>query len=176
MRAGDAGRTVADLLAEVQNDPRIEPIRLDSALAAIAAAAGPRGPAPAVGPTASGLAAAGPAVSGLSAAGPATAAAPATAAGATAVAAAPGGEELILEPYIETARCTTCNECTNLNSKMFAYNENKQAYIKDARAGTFAQLVTAAERCPANLIHPGTPLNPKEKDLAKWIERARPYN
>jgi pyruvate-ferredoxin/flavodoxin oxidoreductase len=60
--------------------------------------------------------------------------------------------------------------------KMFAYNENKQAYIKDARAGTFAQLVQAAEKCPAELIHPGTPLNPKEKDLAKWIERAKPFN
>jgi pyruvate-ferredoxin/flavodoxin oxidoreductase len=59
---------------------------------------------------------------------------------------------------------------------MFAYNENKQAYIRDPRAGTFAQLVRAAEVCPAGLIHPGTPLNAKEKDLAKWIERAQPFN
>ena len=35
------------------------------------------------------------------------------------------------EPYIETPRCTTCNECTQINDRMFAYNENKQAYIKD---------------------------------------------
>ena len=81
-----------------------------------------------------------------------------------------------MEPYIDSDRCTTCNECTNLNGKMFAYNENKQAYIKDPRAGTFAQLVTAAERCPAALIHPGTPLNPKEKDLAKWVKRAEKFN
>jgi ferredoxin len=40
-------------------------------------------------------------------------------------------DDLAMEPYIETERCTTCNECTNLNGKMFAYNENKQAYIKD---------------------------------------------
>ena len=59
---------------------------------------------------------------------------------------------------------------------MFAYNDNKQAYIKDASAGTFAQLVKAAEKCPAAIIHPGTPLNPKEKNLDKWIERARPFN
>ena len=48
---------------------------------------------------------------------------------------------------------------------MFVYDENKQAYIKDPLAGTFAQIVQAAERCPAGIIHPGDPLNPKEKDL-----------
>ena len=81
-----------------------------------------------------------------------------------------------MDPYIETARCTSCNECTNLNNKMFAYDENKQAYIKDPKAGTFQQLVKAAELCPAELIHPGTPLNPKEKDLEKWIKRAERFN
>jgi pyruvate-ferredoxin/flavodoxin oxidoreductase len=59
---------------------------------------------------------------------------------------------------------------------MFAYNAKKQAYIKDPRAGTFKDLVMAAERCTVHIIHPGTPLNPKEKDLAKWIKRAEPYN
>ena len=52
----------------------------------------------------------------------------------------------------------------------------KQAEIKDPSAGTFAQLVTAAERCPVSAIHPGTPRNPKEKDLAKWLKRAEPFN
>jgi len=85
-------------------------------------------------------------------------------------------EGIALEPYIESARCTTCNECTNLNKRMFAYNENKQAYIKDASAGTFKELVLAAEKCPVRIIHPGTPLNPKEKDLDKWIKRAAPFN
>src|SRR5690606_41717881 len=85
-------------------------------------------------------------------------------------------DDMALETYIDTERCTTCNECTNMNGKMFAYNENKQAYIKDARAGTFAQLVQAAERCPAWLIHPRTPLNASEKDLAKWVEHAKPFN
>ncbi len=84
-------------------------------------------------------------------------------------------EELVMEAYIESPRCTTCNECTNLNSKMFAYNADKQAYIKDAKAGSFQHLVTAAERCPVAIIHPGTPLNPKEKDLAKWVERAKRF-
>nr|MDJ0976846.1 ferredoxin [Planctomycetota bacterium] len=85
-------------------------------------------------------------------------------------------DELVMEPYITSARCTTCDECTRLNSKMFAYNEKKQAYIKDARAGTFKQLVQAAEKCPVKIIHPGTPLNPNEKGLKKWVERAKPFN
>ena len=59
---------------------------------------------------------------------------------------------------------------------MFAYDENKAAYIKDPRAGTFQQLVKAAERCPAEAIRPGTPLNPKERDLDKWIARAARFN
>ncbi len=85
-------------------------------------------------------------------------------------------EGMVLEAYIDSDRCTTCDECTNINKKLFAYNADKQAYIKDAKAGTFKQLVTAAERCPVSIIHPGTPLNPKEKDLEKWIARAAKFN
>jgi pyruvate-ferredoxin/flavodoxin oxidoreductase len=84
-------------------------------------------------------------------------------------------EPLVLEAYIESARCTSCNECTNLNKKMFAYNADKQAYVKDPKAGTFAQLVQAAEKCPVSAIHPGTPINPKEKDLEKWLKRAQAF-
>jgi pyruvate-ferredoxin/flavodoxin oxidoreductase len=87
-----------------------------------------------------------------------------------------GDEDLVLEAWIDSARCTTCNECTNPNKKLFAYNADKQAYIKDARAGTFQQLVLAAEHCPVSIIHPGTPLNPKEKDLEKWVARAEKFN
>ncbi len=102
-----------------------------------------------------------------------SAAEPAPAPGAVA---APDDEPLTLEAYIDSARCTTCNECTNLNKRMFAYNAAKQAYIKDATAGTFQQLVLAAERCPVSIIHPGTPLNPNEKDLEKWVKRAEKFN
>lgn len=87
-----------------------------------------------------------------------------------------GDDSLALEAYIDSVRCTTCNECINLNKKMFAYNADKQAYVKDASAGTYAQLVTAAERCPVSIIHPGTPLNPKEKDLEKWVKRGAKFN
>lgn len=76
------------------------------------------------------------------------------------------------DPYIETARCTTCNECTQINNKMFAYNADKQAYIADADAGTFRQLVEAAEGCQVSIIHPGKPRNPKEPGLDDLIKRA----
>ncbi|MBI4628242.1 MAG: ferredoxin, partial [Candidatus Rokubacteria bacterium] len=109
---------------------------------------------------------------------PAVAAASVATAPAPAVAAAPAArdEALAMEPYIDGALCTACNECTNLNKRLFAYNAKKQANIKDPRAGTFKELVQAAEKCPVKIIHPGTPLNPKEKDLAKWIQRATPFN
>jgi len=84
-------------------------------------------------------------------------------------------EGIAIEAYIESERCTSCDECTNLNKRLFAYNDKKQAYLKDAKAGTFKELVTAAERCPAQIIHPGTPLNPKEKDLEKWVKRAEKF-
>jgi len=85
-------------------------------------------------------------------------------------------EGLALEPYIDTARCTSCEECIKVNKKLFAYNDKKQAYIKDPKAGSFKDLVVSAERCPVRIIHPGSPLNPKEKDLEKLLKRAEPFN
>ncbi len=76
------------------------------------------------------------------------------------------------EAYIETARCSTCNECTQINNKMFAYDGNQQAYIADLKAGTYAQLVEAAESCQVSVIHPGKPIHPDEPGLAALIERA----
>ncbi|MCW8926273.1 MAG: 2-oxoacid:acceptor oxidoreductase family protein, partial [Xanthomonadales bacterium] len=80
------------------------------------------------------------------------------------------------EPYIDTLRCTSCDDCLKVNPKMFVYNDDQQATIGDPKAGTFKQLVTAAEACPAECIHPGDPLNPKEKGLDKLIKRAEPFN
>jgi pyruvate-ferredoxin/flavodoxin oxidoreductase len=159
---GNGSRTMAELLASAESSPAPAPIRIDAgALAAFAPA--PPAPAPPP-PTPPAAAPAAPAPAERTAAAPASAAAVLTV--------EEEEEALTMEPYIETDRCTTCNECTNLNPRMFAYDANKQAYIKDPRAGTFRELVLAAEKCPAELIHPGTPLNPKEKDLAKWVERA----
>jgi len=79
------------------------------------------------------------------------------------------------EAYIDTPLCTSCNECTDRNGQIFAYDENKQAYIKDAAAGPFRDIVMAAEKCPVRIIHPGKPSDPDEADLDEWIERAQPY-
>lgn len=80
------------------------------------------------------------------------------------------------DPYIETARCTTCNECTNVNPRMFAYNAEKQAYIADPDAGTYRQLVEAAEGCQVSIIHPGKPRNLKEPGIEDLIKRAADFN
>jgi ferredoxin len=79
------------------------------------------------------------------------------------------------EPWIETIRCSSCNECQNINDKLFAYNENKQAYIKDVNAGTYRQIVEAAEACQVAVIHPGKPKNPNEPGLEELLERAKPF-
>ena len=79
------------------------------------------------------------------------------------------------EPWIETPRCTTCDECTKRNDRMFAYDENKQAYIKDPDAGTYRELIEAAEECQVAIIHPGKPRNPDEPGLEELIKRAEPF-
>lgn len=79
------------------------------------------------------------------------------------------------EPYIETPRCTTCNECTQINDKMFGYDANKQASIINPDAGTYLQLVEAAESCQVSIIHPGKPRNPNEPGLDELMKRAEPF-
>ena len=102
-----------------------------------------------------------------------SASAAAAPAAAAAVEAAP--EKASDDPYIETSRCTSCNECTQINDKMFGYDANKQAFIKDANAGTYRQLVEAAENCQISIIHPGKPRNPNEPGLDELIKRAEPF-
>jgi len=107
---------------------------------------------------------------------PAPAAAKPAAAPAAKAEPAPAAADEGMDPFIDTELCTTCNECTNLNPKMFMYNADKKAYIADPHAGTFKQMVQAAERCTARIIHPGTPLDPDEPDLDALIARAKPFN
>jgi hypothetical protein len=113
-----------------------------------------------------------PAAAGPTAA-PQQAASPAAAGAAPADASEPGPAPG--EPYIETPRCTSCNECRQINDRMFAYNENKQAFIANPDAGTFAQLVEAAESCQVSIIHPGKPRHPHESGLEELIARAEPF-
>jgi ferredoxin len=85
-------------------------------------------------------------------------------------------EELISEePWIASFACTSCNECTNLNPRLFKYNADKQAVIADVNAGTYEQLVIAAENCPVKCIHPGKPLNMSEPNIEDLIKRAEAF-
>jgi len=58
---------------------------------------------------------------------------------------------------------------------MFAYDGNKQAYIADLNAGTYRELVEAAESCQVAIIHPGKPRNPGEPGIAELLKRAEPF-
>ncbi len=80
------------------------------------------------------------------------------------------------EAWINTPLCTSCNDCTAINPKLFVYDQNKQAHIGDIHAGTYSQLVQAAEKCPARCIHPGQPVNPDEPGLEELVARAAPFN
>jgi hypothetical protein len=95
----------------------------------------------------------------------------ATTASAAVAAPAPSADE----PWIETPRCTTCEECVQINNRMFVYDGNKQAYIADLAAGSFRQLVEAAESCQVSIIHPGKPRDPNEPGLADLLERAEAF-
>lgn len=80
------------------------------------------------------------------------------------------------EAWIETPLCTSCNECIEINKKIFGYNAEKQAEVIDPRGGPFADIVRAAENCPVSIIHPGAPQNPQESGLEELVKRAEPYN
>lgn len=93
-----------------------------------------------------------------------------------AMASAPAADGNYLAPWLETENCTSCDECTKLNPNIFAYNNNKKAYIKNPDGGPYSDLVKAAEKCTARVIHPGLPKNKSEKDIEKWIKRGEKFN
>lgn len=86
----------------------------------------------------------------------------------------PGASGDYMAPWIDSDECTACDECIKLNGNIFAYNENKKAYIKNPNGGPYEDLVKAAEKCTARVIHPGLPADPGGKE--KWIKRGEKYN
>ncbi|KRP13743.1 MAG: pyruvate ferredoxin oxidoreductase [Sphingobacteriales bacterium BACL12 MAG-120813-bin55] len=81
-----------------------------------------------------------------------------------------------LAPWLETESCTACDECIKINPNIFAYNSDKKAYIKNPDGGPYQDLVKAAEKCTARVIHPGLPAQQTGKDIEKWMTRAAKYN
>ena len=81
-----------------------------------------------------------------------------------------------LAPWLETEFCTSCDECIKINPEVFAYNNDKKAFIKDPNAGPYSDLVKAAEKCTAGVIHPGLPTDKNGADMEKWIKRGEKFN
>jgi pyruvate-ferredoxin/flavodoxin oxidoreductase len=77
--------------------------------------------------------------------------------------------------WIETPECTACDECTEIAPDVFAYNADKLAEVINPTAGSYKDIVRAAEKCTAGCLHPGTPWDMSEKDIDKWIKRAEKY-
>ncbi len=95
---------------------------------------------------------------------------------AAALAATPSGNGARFESaWIDQTECTTCDECTAINPKIFEYDDAKKAFVKDPRGGPFKDIVRAAEKCTGRCIHPGTPADPNEKGLEKLIKRAEKF-
>ncbi len=86
------------------------------------------------------------------------------------------GDGEYMAPWIDTDECTTCDECILINSDIFAYNDDKKAYIKSAEAGPYRDIVKSAEKCTAQIIHPGLPRDRSAKDIDKWIKRGQKFN
>ncbi|MDX9722000.1 MAG: ferredoxin [Myxococcota bacterium] len=76
---------------------------------------------------------------------------------------------------IDSEECISCNQCIEINDQLFVYDDNGQAQIGDRSAGSYQELVRAAEECPAECIHPGEPL-PAEEVSAELLQRGRRFN
>lgn len=114
--------------------------------------------------------------SGAPAAAVATAATEESTSEPEAAAEEPEEEEGFDDPWVDTPLCTSCNDCVVINPRLFVYDDNKQVMIGDAQGGSFAELVKAAEACPAKCIHPGKPLDSSEANLPDLIQRAAAFS
>ena len=81
-----------------------------------------------------------------------------------------------MAPWLDTDECTACDECVKLNPAIFEYNADKKAVIRDPEGGPYSDLVRAAEKCTAGVIHPGLPRDRSAADIDKWIARGEKYN
>ncbi|MEL7448618.1 MAG: 2-oxoacid:acceptor oxidoreductase family protein [Pseudomonadota bacterium] len=81
-----------------------------------------------------------------------------------------------MAPWLDTSECTACDECMLINPKIFAYNDDKKAVIVDPSGGPYRDLVKAAEKCTAMVIHPGLPADRSDKDIDQWIARGDKFN
>jgi pyruvate-ferredoxin/flavodoxin oxidoreductase len=81
-----------------------------------------------------------------------------------------------MAPWIDTEECTACDECIIINPQIFEYNDDKKAYISNPDGGPYRDIVKSAEKCTAQIIHPGLPRDRSAKDIGKWIKRGEKFN
>ncbi|MFK5986244.1 MAG: 2-oxoacid:acceptor oxidoreductase family protein [Pseudomonadota bacterium] len=77
--------------------------------------------------------------------------------------------------WVDSPECTACDDCIDINPDIFTYNDQKLVVVANPQAGTFKDIVKAAEKCTAECIHPGTPFNPNEEGVDKLIKRASKF-
>ncbi len=77
--------------------------------------------------------------------------------------------------WVETPECTACDECIAIAPGVFQYNNDGKVIIVDPRGAPYRDIVKSAEKCTAECIHPGTPWNMGEKDVAKLMKRAEKF-
>jgi pyruvate-ferredoxin/flavodoxin oxidoreductase len=104
------------------------------------------------------------------------AAAPGPAAASSAPPAARADDADYMAPWIDTPQCSACDECTLINPRIFVYNSDGKAIIKDPAGGPYSDLVKAAERCKESIIHPGLPRERSTPGVERWIARGAKYN
>nr|MDA3872720.1 ferredoxin [Kiritimatiellia bacterium] len=86
-----------------------------------------------------------------------------------------GGSAAFESAWIDQSQCTSCDECVTINPKIFEYDGDKKAFVKDPKGGPFKDIVRAAEKCTGQCIHPGSPADPAEKDVEKLLKRAEKF-
>jgi len=89
---------------------------------------------------------------------------------------APAADGDYMAPWIDTEECTECDECILINPSIFEYNADKRAIIRNPDGGPYRDLVKSAEKCTAEVIHPGLPRDRSAKDIDKWIKRGEKFN
>ena len=90
--------------------------------------------------------------------------------------AAPAAAGDYMAPWIDTEDCTACDECIMINPQIFEYNADNKAVIRNPDGGPYRDIVKAAEKCTAQVIHPGLPRDRSAKDIGKWIKRGEKFN
>ena len=76
---------------------------------------------------------------------------------------------------VDEAKCTACDKCYKNLKKVFAAKPDGKAKVIDPKGSSFSEIVKAAENCAAEAILPGTPHDPKEKNLEKLTARAAKF-